>query len=88
MVGGLHGGLHGGLVGGLVVGLVPPSIAALWHSGSVRAFGKPSGGIRPIALFECPLKFATGCILDAHRTKLSRTLSPYQFGAMLNPHSC
>ena len=44
-------------------GRVPKTVASVWTLGHVKALGKPSGGVRPITLFEAPLKLATGVSL-------------------------
>jgi hypothetical protein len=43
-------------------GLIPPHIAALFVSGWIAPLSKPNGRIRPIALFEAPLKLAAGVL--------------------------
>ena len=50
---------------------------------SCQGFGKASGGIRPISLFEAAYKLATGVMLDMSQAKICRILRPWQFGCNL-----
>ena len=65
-------------------GKVPPLVSAIWTSGHVKALGKSSPGVRPITLFEAPLKLATGVVLDSQKARTVKALVPHQFGAMLS----
>ena len=65
-------------------GRVPKTVASVWTLGHVKALGKPSGGVRPITLFEAPLKLATGVVLDSQKDSTVRAPVPEQFGAMLS----
>ena len=65
-------------------GRVPKTVASIWTLGHVKALGKPAGGVRPITLFEAPLKLATGVVLDSQKDSTVRALVPEQFGAMLS----
>ena len=62
-------------------GNVPLHMAAPFLYGWIAPLSKPGGrGIRPIALFECPVKLATGLLME-HTTKdIAAVVSPYQFG--------
>ena len=41
-------------------------------------------GVRPITLFEAPLKLATGVVLESQKARTVKALVPHQFGAMLS----
>jgi len=64
-------------------GAIPNSYLNLLLSCLCRPLAKESGGIRPIVLFDCLLKLATGCVLDYHSRKLAQIFHPHQFGAGL-----
>ena len=56
-------------------------MAAPFLQGWIAPLNKPGGkGIRPIALFECPLKLATGMLLEHVTPSVAATVAPYQFG--------
>ena len=44
-------------------------------------FTNQNMSIRPIALFETPLKLATGTLLEFSDRAISRQIFPHQFGA-------
>ena len=65
-------------------GRVPCVVASIWTLGHVKALGKAAGGVRPITLFEAPLKLTTGVVLDSQKNNTVKALVPEQFGAMLS----
>ena len=60
------------------------TVSAIWTSGHVKALGKSTPGVRPITLFEAPLKLATRVVLDSQKAHTVKALVPHQFGAMLS----
>lgn len=62
-------------------GSVPLHMAEPFLHGWIAHFNKPNNrGIRPIALFEGPLKLATGLLLEFSTELVAKRVSPYQFG--------
>ena len=62
-------------------GKIPMHMAAPFLHGWVAPLSKPGGkGIRPIALFECSLKMATGLLMEHCTPDVARIVSPHQFG--------
>ena len=62
-------------------GQVPMHMAKPFLDGWIAPLSKPGGkGIRPIALFECPRKLATGLLMEHCTPAVAATVAPYQFG--------
>ena len=62
-------------------GQIPQHMARPFLDGWIAPLSKPGGkGIRPIALFECPLKLATGLLMEHCTPAVAATVAPYQFG--------
>ncbi len=64
--------------------LIPLPIASIFLEGWCAPLNKPKGGIRPILLFEAPLKLATGTTLDRVNPTFAARLLPSQFGCGLS----
>ena len=58
----------------------PAEISALFTKGWCDPLHKPKGGVRPILLFECSLKLATGAALHHYQPRFITKLFPEQFG--------
>ena len=65
-------------------GTVPPKVRLLWTRGTIKPLSKDEGqGVRPITLFECPFKVATGFALDIHKKEIITAVGNFQYGALL-----
>ena len=60
--------------------LLHPYTTTLYNTCLCRPLSKPQGGVRPIVLFDCLFKMATGSLLDTYTYQSIKQLSPHQFG--------